>query len=105
VDLYGEMLINNLDRCSCKLTFIKVPSPLPSSSPCPCNYDLISLYIIIQASYWSSKKYIVHGDVYDGDGVKVRHLFGTWHEALFCGEDPDSAQCVWRTGQSNFASK
>ena len=97
VDLYGEMIINNLDKCTCKLTFVKVPPSLPSPS-CPCNYDLISP---IQASYWSSKKYIVHGDVYDSDGVKVRHLFGTWHEALFCGEDPDSAQCVWRTGKSN----
>ena len=37
--------------------------------------------------------------MYDSDGVKVRHLFGTWHEAIFCGEDPDSAQCVWRTGK------
>ena len=24
VDQYGEMLITNLDRCSCKLTFVKV---------------------------------------------------------------------------------
>ena len=25
VDLYGEMIINNLDKCTCKLTFVKVP--------------------------------------------------------------------------------
>ena len=29
VDLYGEMIINNLDKCTCKLTFVKVPH-LPS---------------------------------------------------------------------------
>ena len=77
----------------------------PSPSPPVLAPVIMTSLPSIQASYWSSKKYIVHGDVYDSDGVKVRHLFGTWHEALFCGEDPDSAQCVWRTGRSNFASK
>jgi len=70
VDQYGEMCITNQDKCSCKLTFVK-------------------------ASYWSSKKYEVHGDVYDSDGQKVRHLFGTWHEAMFCGE-PGNAECIWK---------
>ena len=74
------------------LSRYSLPSP-PSLAPV-INVSFPSF----QASYWSSKKYIVHGDVYDSDGVKVRHLFGTWHEALFCGENPDSAQCVWRIG-------
>ena len=56
-----------------------------------------------QASYWSSKKYEVHGDVYDSDGQKVRHLFGTWHEAMFCG-DPANAECIWRAGDSHTTS-
>lgn len=51
-----------------------------------------------QASYWSSKKYQVHGDVFNGEGEKVRHLFGTWHEAMYCGEEEGDASCVWQAG-------
>lgn len=82
-------------------TSVPVNSPLsryPLPSPPPLAPVIYVSFPSFQASYWSSKKYIVHGDVYDSDGVKVRHLFGTWHEALFCGENPDSAQCVWRIG-------
>ncbi|XP_064389026.1 oxysterol-binding protein-related protein 3-like isoform X2 [Halichondria panicea] len=73
VDQYGEMTITNGDKCSCKLTFVK-------------------------ASYWSNKKYQVYGDVYDASGTAVRHMFGAWHEAVFCGDSPETAQCIWRAG-------
>ena len=44
VDLYGEMIINNKDKCSCKLTFVKVcvcvcvflPSPPPPPKKKKC---------------------------------------------------------------------
>ena len=52
----------------------------------------------MQASYWSSKKYVVHGDVYDSEGTKVRHLFGTWNEAMFCGEEGEITECMWKAG-------
>lgn len=57
----------------------------------------VSLHCM-QASYWSSRKYEVHGDVYNSEGQKVRHLFGTWHEAMYCGQEGD-ATCVWKAGQ------
>ena len=57
-----------------------------------------------QASYWSSKKYEVHGDVYNGDGEKVCHLFGTWHEAMFCGEEDGDASPVWQAGTLSHPS-
>jgi hypothetical protein len=71
VDQYGQMTITNNGKCSCKLTFVK-------------------------ASYWSSRKYEVHGDVFDGEGERVRHLFGTWHQAMFCGEEEGEATCIWQ---------
>ena len=54
-----------------------------------------------QASYWSSKKYQVHGGVYSPSGEKVRNLFGTWHEAMFCGSPSDNPTCVWAAGKTN----
>jgi len=38
------------------------------------------------------------------DGQKVRHLFGTWHEAMFCGE-PGNAECIWKAGDSQMTSQ
>lgn len=67
VDQYGEVLITNGNKCSCKLTFEK-------------------------ASYWS-KSYAVKGSVCDSSGTVVRQLFGTWNEAMFCG---DGEECIWR---------
>ena len=65
------------------------------------NFEL-SLFFFshpsLQASYWSNKKYQVYGDVYDASGTAVRHIFGAWHEAVFCGDSPEIAQCVWRAG-------
>ena len=55
--------------------------------------------VLLQASYWSSKKYEVHGDVYSASGEKVRHLYGTWNDAMFCGEKQDDTYCVWRAGE------
>lgn len=55
------------------------------------------LIFTLQASYWSSKKYEVHGDVYNSEGEKVRHLFGNWHKAMYCGEEGDTV-CVWQAG-------
>lgn len=69
VDQYGEVLITNGNKCSCKLTFEK-------------------------ASYWNSKAYAVKGWVCDGDGTVVRQLAGTWNEAMFCG---DGEECIWRS--------
>ena len=43
----------------------------------------------------------MHGDVYSPSGEKVRHLYGTWNEAMFCGETSDDAQCVWKAGENN----
>ena len=40
----------------------------------------------------------MYGDVYDAEGAKVRHLFGAWNEAMFCGEENEEAQCIWRAG-------
>ena len=38
VDLYGEMIINNKDKCTCKLTFVKVmPRPLPAPVIMTCQ--------------------------------------------------------------------
>ena len=59
-------------------------APLPPSPP-PSPF----LPPLPQASYWSSKKYEVHGDVYNAEGEKVHHLFGTWHEAMFCREEDE----------------
>ena len=39
----------------------------------------------------------MHGDVYSSEGVKVESLFGTWNEAMFCGE-LENPICVWRIG-------
>ena len=38
--------------------------------------------------------------MYNAEGEKVRHLFGTWHEAMFCGEEDGEATCVWQAGMS-----
>ena len=54
---------------------------------------------LFQASYWTSKKCVVYGDVYDSEGTKVRHLFGTWNEAMFCGVEGEQAKCIWRVGK------
>ena len=53
---------------------------------------------LFQASYWASKKCVVYGDVYDAEGTKVRHLFGAWNEAMFCGEEGNTSECIWRVG-------
>ena len=52
-----------------------------------------------QASYWTSKKCVVYGDVYDAEGSKVRHVFGAWNEAMFCGTEGEEATCIWRAGE------
>ena len=65
-------------------------SPSPSLPP--------SLSLCTQAGYWSSRKYEVHGAVYNSEGAKVKSLFGTWNEAMFCGE-LENPLCVWRIGR------
>ncbi|KAJ8255878.1 hypothetical protein COCON_G00197420 [Conger conger] len=71
---YGEITIRNSRNttCICKLTFVK-------------------------GNYWSSNANEVHGVVLDQEGRTVHHLFGKWHEGLYCGVPP-SAKCVWRPG-------
>jgi len=59
----------------------------------------VYLFCKLQASYWSSKKYVVHGDVYDSNGTPVRHLFGSWNEAMYCGADGDDTECIWKAGR------
>ena len=39
----------------------------------------------------------MYGDVYNSDGAKVRHVFGAWNKAMFCGEENgDQVECIWR---------
>lgn len=71
VDQYGELCISD-GNVSCKITFVKT-------------------------SYWSNKKYELHGKITNENGKVVHHLFGRWNEALYCGVNP-SAKCVWRPG-------
>ena len=33
----------------------------------------------------------------------MRHLFGTWHEAMFCGQEEGDATCVWQAGMLSAA--
>ena len=54
----------------------------------------------MQASYWTSKKCVVTGDVYDAEGSVVRHLSGAWNKAMFCGEEGEEAKCIWRVGKN-----
>lgn len=42
---------------------------------------------------------MVYGDVYDAEGSKVRHVFGAWNEAMFCGTEGEEATCIWRVGK------
>ncbi|XP_078621490.1 oxysterol-binding protein-related protein 6-like isoform X11 [Branchiostoma floridae x Branchiostoma japonicum] len=69
MDHYGEKIIKNKD-ITCKLMFHK-------------------------ASYWSTRCHDVLGSVLDKDGKEIHHLFGKWHEGLWCGHAP-SAKCIWR---------
>ncbi|CAH1249698.1 OSBPL6 [Branchiostoma lanceolatum] len=71
MDHYGEKIIKNKD-ITCRLMFHK-------------------------ASYWSTRCHDVLGSVLDKDGKEVHHLFGKWHEGLWCGHPP-SAKCIWRPG-------
>eukprot|EP00058_Branchiostoma_floridae_P019892 XP_002605382.1 hypothetical protein BRAFLDRAFT_74202 [Branchiostoma floridae] len=71
MDHYGEKIIKNKD-ITCKLMFHK-------------------------ASYWSTRCHDVLGSVLDKDGKEIHHLFGKWHEGLWCGHAP-SAKCIWRPG-------
>uniref|UniRef100_A0A8D0GM24 Oxysterol-binding protein n=1 Tax=Sphenodon punctatus TaxID=8508 RepID=A0A8D0GM24_SPHPU len=74
IEHYGEVTIRNAKSsvCICKLTFIKV-------------------------NYWNSNVNEVQGVVMDQEGKVVHHLFGKWHEGLYCGVGP-SAKCIWRPG-------
>ncbi|XP_064598083.1 oxysterol-binding protein-related protein 6-like isoform X2 [Liolophura sinensis] len=71
VDQYGEMTIRNRDIL-CKISFAK-------------------------ASYWSSKRHELVGQVLNPEGRVVHHLFGKWNEALYSGQPP-STRCIWRPG-------
>ena len=96
----------SLSVCEClspslSLFYFSPPLSFPSLPP---FLPPISLCVFLnQASYWSSKKYEVHGDVYDSEGEKVRHLFGTWHEAMYCGQE-GQVSCVWQAGEEGQAS-
>ena len=41
----------------------------------------------------------MYGDVYNSEGAKVRHLFGAWNEAMFCGKEEERSECIWKVGE------
>jgi hypothetical protein len=69
VDHYGTMKITNNNECYCKLTFYKTAG-------------------------WSSKTHYVRGSVFNSEGQEVRHIYGHWQTALYCGEE-GSGECIW----------
>ena len=104
VCMYNLSLCLSVCEClspSLSLFYFSSPLSFPSLPP---FLPPISLCVFPnQASYWSCKKYEVHGDVYDSEGEKVRHLFGTWHEAMYCGQE-GQASCVWQAGEEGQVS-
>ncbi len=41
----------------------------------------------------------MYGDVYDSEGLKVRHVSGAWNEAFYCGNENEDVVCIWRAGK------
>ena len=37
----------------------------------------------------------MYGDVYDSEGLKVRHVSGAWNEAF----ENEDVVCIWRAGK------
>ena len=44
----------------------------------------------------SSSKNEVIGEIKDKNGQKCKSLFGRWDEAMYVGEQRQTAKCMWR---------
>ncbi|XP_078621481.1 oxysterol-binding protein-related protein 6-like isoform X3 [Branchiostoma floridae x Branchiostoma japonicum] len=106
MDHYGEKIIKNKD-ITCKLMFHKYISTITwwAETFQPLKSAIVDHFfsddpqsgrgVKLPASYWSTRCHDVLGSVLDKDGKEIHHLFGKWHEGLWCGHAP-SAKCIWR---------
>ncbi|XP_078700703.1 oxysterol-binding protein-related protein 6-like isoform X3 [Branchiostoma floridae x Branchiostoma belcheri] len=106
MDHYGEKVIKNKD-ITCRLMFHKYISTITwwAETFQPLKSAIVDRFfsddpqsgrgVKLPASYWSTRCHDVLGSVLDKDGKEVHHLFGKWHEGLWCGHPP-SAKCIWR---------
>ncbi|XP_066305295.1 oxysterol-binding protein-related protein 6-like isoform X4 [Branchiostoma lanceolatum] len=106
MDHYGEKIIKNKD-ITCRLMFHKYISTITwwAETFQPLKSAIVDHFfsddpqsgrgVKLPASYWSTRCHDVLGSVLDKDGKEVHHLFGKWHEGLWCGHPP-SAKCIWR---------